>query len=154
MLRDMAGSKTHTAESWARILLNNTARLTDIKEQEKFWRFLSNPNDDEDIPDPVCTPMVHSKIEEPKQYTTSFNTNPQEEKSNEEEVKIDNEYFRNGHALYIRSIPVNTDSSVSSLLPRRLSCVDVDLDEKTNSETSSVPLEQSEQKQDTTSNKC
>ena len=44
MLRDMAGSKTHTAESWARILLHNTARLTDIKEQEKFWRFLSKKN--------------------------------------------------------------------------------------------------------------
>jgi hypothetical protein len=141
MLRDMAGSKTHTAESWANIMLKNTSRLTDVNEQEKFWRFMSNPQDEEDIPDPVCQPMEHKRIEEPEQYTTTY-VDHGEEKQCEEKIKIHNEYFRNGQAVYIRSKPSKA-TSVSSPLPSR----PVDSDEEkvlqTDFEMPSVPSVQS-----------
>jgi len=149
----MASSKTHTAESWASILLRNTHRLTDVKEQEKFWRFLANPDDAEDIPEPVLGQMEHTRIEEPKEYTTTY-VSTEEEKNKEEEVVIVNEYFRNGQAMYIRSKPVSTSSSTSEPSP-------VDRDdlcegwvEKIKIETSSDPSEQSEQKLDTISSTC
>ena len=108
----MAASKTHTAESWARILLENTARLTKEEDQTKFWEFLANPYDIEDFPTPVLAKMEHVRIDEPKQYTAPF-VKEDEEKKTEEEVVINNEYFRNGQAMYIRSKPASTSSSES-----------------------------------------
>ena len=142
ILRDMAASKTHTADSWARIMLENTSRLTKIEDQRKFWEFLSNPYDVEDIPAPVVEQMDHMKIAQPRQYTAPA-IKHDDEKESKEEVVIVNEYFRNGATLHIRSKPINTDSSRSLPSLIDLGCVHEDSDEKTIVGNSSGPSEQS-----------
>ena len=142
ILRDMAASKTHTADSWARIMLENTARLTNVEDQRKFWEFISNPYDVEDIPAPVVQKMEHIKIDQPRQYTAPA-IKHDDEKESKEEVVIVNEYFRNGATLHIRSKPVNTNSSRSLPSLIDLGCAHEDSDEKTSVGNSSGPSEQS-----------
>ena len=127
ILRDMAGDATHTAESWAEILLRNTARLTDVKEQEKFWAFLSNPQDNEDIPTPVIEPYTPT-TELREEFTTVPLKEENEEKA--QDVELQNQYHRNGMTCYVLT---KTDSETSEPLSRRLAALTLDSDEKTDS---------------------
>jgi len=120
ILRDMDRSMTHTAESWANILLQNTSRLTNVDEQKKFWSWLVQPEgDNEHIVDPVCDQFSeHCRISEVDRYNVEMvtpNGNPDDEKSPTETVEMQNEYFRNGLGMYIKTKPVNTNSSMSEL---------------------------------------
>ena len=113
ILRDMDKSMTHTAESWARIMLDNTSRLTRVSEQKKFWAWMTNPEEDESIVDPVCEQFTeHCRIDEVDQYDVPMTiVDTDDEKSSIETVKMKNEYFRNGLGMYIKSKPINTNSS-------------------------------------------
>jgi len=107
ILRDIAGSRNHTAGSWANIMLNNTSRLTDVGEQEKFWNWMQNPEDDE-RPGVVCENFeTHCEIARPKY--TSVPLDGGDEKS--KEVQLENEYKRNGSAMYVRVKPVAEEKS-------------------------------------------
>ena len=106
ILRDMSLSKTHTAESWANIMLSNTGRLTDVHQQHKFWQWMSNPMESEDIPDSIIESMEHTRIETPE-YTTV----PMLDDEKETEVRMRNEYFRNGQGVHIRSTPISATES-------------------------------------------
>lgn len=105
---------THTAESWARIMLDNTSRLTNIDEQKKFWAWMTNPEEDESIVDPVCEQFAeHCRIEEVEQYDVPMTTNDaDDEKAPLEQVQMNNQYFRNGLGMYIKSKPANTATSM------------------------------------------
>ena len=113
ILRDMDKSMTHTAESWARIMLDNTSRLTRVSEQKKFWAWMTNPEEDESIVDPVCEQFTeHCRIDEVDQYDVPMTiVDTDDEKSSIETVQMKNEYFRNGLGMYIKSKPINTNSS-------------------------------------------
>ena len=113
ILRDMDLSKVHTAESWCNIMLQNTNRLTSVEEQKKFWAWMTNPEEDESILDPVCEQFTeHCRIDEVEQYDVPMTiVDPDDEKSSIETVQMKNEYFRNGLGMYIKSKPINTNSS-------------------------------------------
>ena len=132
ILRDMQGSKTHTAESCARIMLNNTNRLTNTAEQEKFWDFMQNPTNEEHIPPPICAPMAedHMQIDQPD--TTKCPVENDDEKMTD--VTLKNKYFRNGMAMFIQSKPVSTNSSESVQLPIGRLSLNEQPDEKTDVE--------------------
>ena len=154
IIRDMAASKTHTAESWARIMLENTAHLTKPEDQAKFWEFLMNPYDMEDIPKPVIAPMQHSMIDQPAEYTAKVSVDD-DEKSAEKDVVIVNTYFRNGGTLHITSKPAaNTKTLESSASPVDQMSECGSSDGKTDFEIVSTPSERSGQKQDSNASTC
>ena len=97
ILRDMAGSKTHTAASWANIMLTNTARLTNVSEQKLFWAWVENPTDEE-RPAPVCDVFdEHALVEIAKLVTVT---------DNGQTVQLEQEVFKNGATTFIRVKPV------------------------------------------------
>ena len=115
ILRDMASCRVHTSESWAQIILRNTSRLTDVEEQKKFWNFMTNPQDDEDIPKVTeFAPYVH------------------EEKTDEitkcDDMTLENHYHREGATMYVRTEPIQTGSEAldMSLVGQRLLTLDED----------------------------
>ena len=59
ILKDMAASTTHNAESWVNIMLRNTALLTNVEEQKKFWEFIQNPEEDERPPPQIDVFETH-----------------------------------------------------------------------------------------------
>jgi hypothetical protein len=96
ILRDMASSKVHTAEGWCQIMLSNTANLTNVEEQKKFWNFLQNPADEERAA-PICDVFEkHQKIEMPE--TTVVDN-----------VVLHNTFTRNGMTVYQQIIPEDVD---------------------------------------------
>ena len=127
VLRDMAADMTHTSESWAAILLRNTSRLTDVKEQEKFWGFLVNPEDDEDLPAPIIEPY-EATTEVREEFTTVPLKEENEEKARD--VELQNQYYRNGMTCYVRT---RTDLEMLEPLSHRLAALTLETDEKTDS---------------------
>ena len=131
LLRDMDSCKTHTAESWAHIMLKNTNRLADPAEQTKFWEFMQNPTGEEHMPPPVCEPMdEHAQIETPDTIVC-----PVLDDETSSDVVMENKYFRNGMAVFIQSKPANTGTLESSQSPADPLLIDADSDEKIDSET-------------------
>ena len=104
ILRDMDLSKVHTAQSWCNIMLQNCDRLTNVDEQKKFWNWMVNPHDDEDHPAVECDMFdEHKPIDQVKRVTVPKNTD--DEKS--EEIVLENEYKRNGQAMFIKVKPIH-----------------------------------------------
>ena len=102
ILRDMAGSKTHTSESWANIMLTHTNRLTDVKEQKKFWAWIQNPEDSEDIVDPIIETFEKHVEDIPSEVTVSYQ-HENDEKA--QEIVLENTVERNGMAVFIKTVP-------------------------------------------------
>ena len=102
--RDMDAIQVHTPESWANILLTNTHRLTDEREQEKFWAWLQNPEDHE-----MEAPVIASRGEfslTPSIVTVPY-TDAGDEKQTETEVELENTFERNGFVMVCRTKPVH-----------------------------------------------
>ena len=134
-IRDMQSREVHTSESWASILLQNTSRLTNEEEQAKYWAWILNPTEDEDVPKPDLTPMTHTE-NIPQDYTvrTTLAVEDEEEKNEEVNLQMTNKVHRNGLASYILTRP-KTDSEMSPKLPESLDLLQLETDEKTASET-------------------
>ena len=102
ILKDMQGTKAHTAESWAKIMLMNTARLTNVEEQAKFWEWMQNPEDDEREA-PLCEAFEnHTRITVPAEITVPCR---EEDDEKTKEVVLEQESFRNGLSMFIRVKP-------------------------------------------------
>ena len=104
ILRDMDGQKVHTAESWANILLTNTNRLKDEREQAKFWAWLGNP-DDREMEEPTLRPVVENK-DAPTQVSVTVKDEC-DEKEGETIVELENAFERNGFITVCRTKPRN-----------------------------------------------
>ena len=96
----MASTKTHTAASWANIMLQNTASLTSVDEQKKFWAWIENPHEDERAY-PTCDVFEEHTNEEIPRYTTVPN-DIDDEKST---VRLVQECTVNGMATFIQVKP-------------------------------------------------
>ena len=132
----MAGSRNHTGLSWANIMLQHTAPLTDEKEQALFWNWLTNPDDLE---------CMHTTIGPVPEY------NEAPEKLTLGKTEINNAFHTNGLCRYVSTEP-SQDSSTQTQ-PRLLSANSDGGDEKV-PEIASAQSEQSEQKADTTASTC
>ena len=122
LVRDMASSRTHDAVSWANIMLRNTSRLTNIEDQHKFWDFMCNPYDDEDLPPCVIAPHEHQEPECPTSYKCG-------------DVDMTSEYLVDGHALYVKTAP-KIESEKSVALPIGQISLQSDSDDEKAFETS------------------
>ena len=121
LLADMAACKVHTAESWANIMLRNTARLTSEQDQAKFWSFMTNPDDNEDVPAPVLEPANHTMCTQDPTVVCKAKADD-DEKGGEMEVEIENSYHREGMTMFIQSRPKsNQEESVPLLAGLSLS---------------------------------
>ena len=104
ILGDMAASQTHTAASWASIMLRNTCQLTDEIEQKKFWDWVANPLDEErpkstfETITPATEQVVFSKT-----YQETV-CDSDDEKCNKT-VTMEQEVRRNGLACFIKVKP-------------------------------------------------
>ena len=101
--KDMDAIQVHTPESWATILLTNTRRLKDEKEQAKFWTWMSNP-EEEDIEAPKLVPCTEPTLT-PKHVTVTCKAQD-DEKEGDIEVELENTFERNGMVLVCRTKPV------------------------------------------------
>ena len=100
IIRDMASSKTHTAASWANIMLQNTTLLTDTDEQKKFWAWIQNPYEDERAY-PICDIFEeHNNVVIPRYISVPTDTD--DEKST---VELVQECTVNGLATFIKVKP-------------------------------------------------
>ena len=106
ILRDMAASTTHNAESWATILLRNTARLQNKDEQDKFWTWFLNPHEDIDLPVPVLGSAEAPVI------VAERTTIPYEDDT----VEVTNTITRKGFGVFCRTEPVNPCGVTTSAL--------------------------------------
>ena len=140
ILADMAACRVHTAESWANIMLKNTARLTKKEDQAKFWGFLTNPDEDEDIPMPTLERAEHYCIEKPTIVTTPLKITD-DEKDGTREVEMENRYHREGFTMFIETKP-RAETSMSMPLLADLGLSESPMDEQKEIEISSTPLEQ------------
>ena len=113
--KDMEGRNCHTAESWATILLNNTQRLTDPVEQEKFWKWLVNPEEEDHLPPPELKPYDH-KEEQIVEFQGSILGSDIDEEEKTEEVTYTQTYKKNGFASFILTKP-KTETETSLVLP-------------------------------------
>ena len=136
-IRDMQSREVHTAESWTAILLQNTSRLANEEEQAKYWAWILNPTEDEDVPKPELAPMTHSE-NIPQNYTvkvlSTLGVEEEEEKNEQVNLQMTNKVHRNGLASYILTKP-KTDSEMLPKLPESLGLLQLETDEKTASET-------------------
>jgi len=98
ILSDMSGLKVHNNESWSQILLTHTARLHDVKEQEKFWKWFTNPYGEDREPMQFTYFDNHEQIDMPQTTTMEIN-DPDDEKSTTE-IELENTYERNGLGVY------------------------------------------------------
>ena len=112
ILRDMNACKTHDAMSWARILLNNTGSLTNTAEQTKFWHWFLNPGEEDHVPPPKMATLQHTCIDQPRFVSVPLDDEKQS-------VQLENEYHRDGLAMYIRTRPVNAERGTSLKLQDR-----------------------------------
>ena len=112
MEKDIAAIQVHTAESWARILLTNAAKLKDEKEQAKFWEYLTNP-EEEDLEPPTLVSCGAPELV-PHRVTVTVSRGPTlragevQDECDEKSCEIELEYKfeRNGMTLICRTKPV------------------------------------------------
>ncbi len=127
ILADMAAQKAHTAESWCDIMLRNTNRLTNVEEQAKFWTFMTNPDDAEDLPIPVLEPWKHEHIDQPDTVKLLVKDEDDEKGT---ELEMENVYERRGGTLFIKT-RVKTGQEESKPLLTGQSLSMLQMDEKT-----------------------
>ena len=104
ILRDMSGMRVHTAESWANILLTNTNRLKDEREQALFWAWLQNP-EEEEIEAPTLRSVVENK-DAPKRFTVTIKDEC-DEKEGDVTIELENEFKRTGFITVCKTKPVS-----------------------------------------------
>jgi len=103
--RDMDSIKVHTAESWANILLTNTAQLKDEREQAKFWNWLQNPEEDE-REEPTLGACDNTKEILTPEFVTTTVKDGCDEKECDAIVELQNKFARNGFVMVCRTQPV------------------------------------------------
>ena len=89
----MAGSTTHNAESWCNIMLRNTALLTNVEEQKKFWEFIQNPEEEDRDPPTIEVFENHAPVD--LKDTVMLNVDGEDRLYHQEVVW-------NGHSVKIR----------------------------------------------------
>ena len=100
MQKEIDSIHTHTPESWADIMLRNSAYLKTDEDQESFFNWILNPSDNLDYVPPVFKtvdpnlPIVIDKIQRMKVKDDS------DEKTCEIDIEMDVEEHMNGLTSY------------------------------------------------------
>ena len=108
MVKEIASIDSHTPESWADIMIRNSAYLKTDADQESFFNWILNPSDSLDFKPPVYKTIDPDQdiIIEKLQRMTIKDTD--DEKSCDMEIDMDVEEHRNGLTSYIVVKPRST----------------------------------------------
>ena len=110
MLQEIAETPMHTGKSWADIMLRAAGRCRSDEDQKDFMRFILNPDDSFDIPEPTfmdcdtTADVLIQKVQSMKIIDT------EEEKECEVEIELQNEIVTNGGTTFIKVTPVKCTS--------------------------------------------
>ena len=110
MIDEMKNTTQHTQASWADIMLRAARRCQTDEDQKDFLRFVLNPNDTWDVPEPVFQPIDSEGdviIQKMQSMTVKDN---EEEKQSEVDIKLENTIHTNGGTTYIIAKPVECKS--------------------------------------------
>ena len=101
MQKEIDSHSSHTPESWADIMLRNSALLTTDQDQESFLKWILNPADNFDVVEPTFKTIdpTQSIIIPKTQVCTVIDE--EDEKQCEREVELDVEEHQNGLTSYI-----------------------------------------------------
>jgi len=101
MQKEIDSHSSHTPESWADIMLRNSALLTTDEDQESFFKWILNPADSFDAVAPTFKTIdpTQSIIIPKTQVCTIIDEG--DEKQCEREIELDVEEHRNGLTSYI-----------------------------------------------------
>lgn len=147
ILKDMARSRVHTAESWADIMLSNTSQLTDCRQQHMFWNWLVNPEEDESLPPCKIADGPQAKEVLPAQTSVPYRAGDEEK---EHDVALTNTYHKTGLGCHIVTEPT---TKTSMKLPIRPVCESITEDEIPAPEIASGPTEPCGQTEDSISSR-
>ena len=112
-----------------------------------------NPDDDEDIPAPVCETIEHEHESRPPTITIDVPDKDDEKGNGTISLEMENVYTQCGQALFISTKPKTVRETSLPLLADPADEL-LDSDEQTAIEISSTPLAPDEQTLDTIANTC
>lgn len=111
MQKEIDSQSSHTPESWADIMLRNSALLTTDEDQESFLKWILNPTDSFDVAEPTFKTIDPTQpIIIPKTQVCTV-IDEEDEKQCEREVELDVEEHQNGLTSYILVKPKECKSS-------------------------------------------
>ena len=109
MIADMENTTQHTQASWADILLKAARRCHTDEDQKDFYRFVLNPNESWDVPEPTFhTIDSESDVLIQKTQTMTI-TDHEEEKQSDVDIKLENTIHTNGGTTYITVKPTRVE---------------------------------------------
>ena len=107
MIKEMAATDQHTPESWASIMQNAASRCITTQDQKDFFRFILNPNDSWDVPEPTFHAVdTNEKIV--IQHLERMTISGEDEK--ETEIMFENDVKIVGGTTFIKVKPVKCKS--------------------------------------------
>ena len=123
ILLEMSGTQYHSGMTWADIMLRNSSRLVTLDDQKLFWKFLLDPEDQNDIK------MSYDEVDPnaivvSKGFTMTV-TNENDEKEDTMEVQYENTVYREGLVSYIETKPVHKTIQEVSELTEQLTNLDL-----------------------------
>ena len=102
LILDMEDASSHSQEGWANIMLKAARRCTSEEDQKDFFRYILNPDDSFDIPEPVFMEIDTNPKET---LIESFYTLKVQDEEKERDVEMRNTVYTNGNTTYITTTP-------------------------------------------------
>ena len=106
----MNGTNQHTQISWAQIMLRAAKRCETDEDQKDFLRFVLNPEETWDVPEPVFKPINSEADVLIQKMQTLTVKDTEEEKQSEVNIKLENTIHTNGGTTYIVAKPIECKS--------------------------------------------
>ena len=106
MLREINESHSHSQQSWAEIMLRGASRCTTVEDQKEFFKFVLNPHDTYDVPEPTFTVLDtpdETDVLIPKLQRMIISSD--DEKNGTVDMELETTEYRNGLTSYILVTP-------------------------------------------------
>ena len=103
MVEDMKAISHHDQQSWADIMLRAAKRCTSDADQKDFFRYIINPNDSWDVPEPTFMEIDSSAdVLIPKMQRMTL----QHEEEKSMDVELKQEVDTKGNTTFIKVTPI------------------------------------------------
>jgi len=103
IIEEMKSIRSHDGESWARIMLTNSSRLTSEEDQKDFFRWILDPTDERDDKLEFCTYKPVETI------PTAFSVQVDEGDEKSKTVECTNHVVKNGYTMFIDTRVCNSE---------------------------------------------
>ena len=110
MQQEIKECPAHTQKSWADIMLRAAHRCRSDEDQKDFMRYILNPNDSWDVPEPTFMTIDTQPDVILRTVQSMTIKESEEEKECEIEVELQNEITTNGGTTFIKVTPIKCES--------------------------------------------